>query len=164
MSEINEEHRETEESLRRVRPQGPSAELKGRVLLAARRAWRQESAHVPWQIPLRRLAASAIAAVLIMSLANLYGNRASGYRPAGAPTAGFAEPCDLDAIMDVHAPVMRYMAIAGRSAWGGAPALLEHLEMVRDALREAEQTEAAEEPAPVERRSRLLPSPSSLHS
>lgn len=164
MSKINEEHRETEESLRRVRPQGPSAELKGRVLLAARRAWRQESAHVPWQIPLRRLAASAIAAVLIMSLANLYGNRASGYRPAGAPTASFAEPCDLDSIMDVHIPLIRYMATAGRPAQGGASTLLQHLEMVRGTLRETERKDTSEESAPLERRSRLFPSLSSLNS
>ena len=39
MSETNEEHQETEETLRRVRPQEPSAEVKARVLGAARAAW-----------------------------------------------------------------------------------------------------------------------------
>lgn len=164
MSEMDEEHQETEDTLKRVRPQEPSAELKAKILRAARDAWREEPAHVPWQIPIRRLAASVAAAVLMIFLANLYGNSAPMYRPAGAPTAGIAEPCDLDSIMDVHIPLIRYMATAGRPAQGGASTLLQHLEMVQEALRETERKDTSEESAPLERRSRLFPSLSSLHS
>jgi len=164
MSKTDNKHRKTEEVLRRVRPQELSAELKAKVVGTARDAWHKEPANIPWQIPLRRLAASAAAAVLIVSLANLYGDCASVRHPTRTPMAGCAEPCDLDALMNVYTPLVRYMAAAGRPAQPCASALLDHLERVRETLRETERSESSEEPAPVERKSRLPGVPSSLHS
>lgn len=164
MSTTDDTHRQTEEVLKRVRPHELSAELKAKVVAAAREAWHKEPASIPWQIPLRRLATSAAAAVLIVSLANLYGDCASVHGPTRTPVARCAEPCDLDALMNVYTPLVRYMATAGRPAHPCASAMLDHLERVRETLREMERSGSCEEPAAVERRSRLPGVPSSLPS
>lgn len=164
MNERDNMHPNVEGVLRRVRPHEPSAELKAKVLHAARDAWRQDSAGVPWQVPIRRLAISAAAAAVMVSFANLYGNGASAHHPAAAPVTGYAEPCDLDAMTDVYSPFIRAMAMAERQTQRDAAGLLNHLEMIREALRESEPSEASETPDAIEQRSRLPGLPLSLHS
>jgi hypothetical protein len=159
----NGEYAESERLLRRVRPSEPSAELKSRVLHAAQGAWRGASEGVPWPIPIRRLFASAAAATILVCLANLYGDHASAHRPVVAPVAGHTEPCDFDVMTDSEAPLIRY-AVTGRPAQPDASTLCDYLERVRRALSETERNEAPDNPAPVERRSRLPRIPSSLNS
>ncbi|MBN1806817.1 MAG: hypothetical protein JW837_16335 [Sedimentisphaerales bacterium] len=50
----------------------PAAILKERITTEAIKAWHQSSQEIPWQIPFRRLVTSAAAAVLIISITNLY--------------------------------------------------------------------------------------------
>lgn len=162
MSRTNEEHVRTEGFLKRVRPQEPSAELKAQVLRAARDAWHDASAGIPWRIPLRRLVVSAAAAAVLISLANLYGDCAS-IRPATQVlTSGSAEPCDLDIMTDPQMSFMRYAVRAGRPARPEASLLADYLEMVCETLTETEGGDGSDEPA--ERRSRLFPNLLSRHS
>ncbi len=165
MNRDNEEHAGIEGLLKRVRPPEPSSELKARVLRIAGEAWLDASAGVPWQIPIRRLAISAAAATVLVSLANLYGDRASAHRPpAPTPIAERVEPCDLDVMMDPDASLIRYTVTTARSAQPDASAFLDYLERVREALGETERDEASDSPAPTERRSRVSQIPSSLNS
>lgn len=165
MNRGNEEHKGIEGLLKRVRPPEPSSELKARVLRTTGEAWLDASAGIPWQIPIRRLVVSAAAAAVLISLANLYGDRASAHHsPAPAPIAERVEPCDLDVMMDPDASSIRYTVTTARSAQPSASALLDYLERVREALGETNRDDASDSPAPSERRSRLPQIPSSLNS
>ena len=71
---MNEKHIENdklEQIIRRAHPTEPSPLLKERITAEARKAWNQTSLEMPWQIPVWRLAASAAAAMLIISITNL---------------------------------------------------------------------------------------------
>ena len=90
---------EMEQRLRQARLAGPSAELKTRIVGSARETWSKAPADIPWRIPLRHLAVSAAAAVLIVSCANYFSRRGGGavagrparYRPDGSgPFRGHA--------------------------------------------------------------------------
>ncbi len=165
MNRSNEGHAGIEGLLKRVRPPEPSSELKARVLRIAGEAWLKASAGVAWQIPIRRLALSAAAATVLISLANLYGDRASARRPpAPTPVAERVEPCDLDTMMDPDASSIRYTVTTARSAQPDASAIFDYLARVRKALGETERDDASGSPTPTERRSRLPQSPSSLNS
>jgi hypothetical protein len=54
----------------------PTTMLKERITTEAKRVWNQSSQEIPWQVPIRRLVASAAAAVLIISMANFYNDYA----------------------------------------------------------------------------------------
>ncbi len=164
MSELNEEHVECERILRRARASDPSDELRSRIAQAAREAWRDTVPSVPWQVPVGRLVASTMAATIVISLANLYGDHASTNRPAPEPTAEHAEPCDLDVMTEPNPSLVRYAVMAGSPAQPDASALFKYVKRARETLREIEHNETPDEPNPVERRSRLLPGFTSLHS
>jgi hypothetical protein len=164
MSELNEEPIECERILRRVRTLAPSDELKGRIMQAAQEAWRDTVLSVPWQVPVGRLVVSTMAATIVISLANLYGDRASANRPVHEPTAERAEPCDLDVTAEPNPPLVRYAVTAGSPAQPDASALFAYLKRFREALREMEHNETPDGPDPMERRSRLLPTSPRLHS
>ena len=164
MSRTNEEHAETEGFLKRFRPQEPAGELKARVIRSAWGAWHETSAGVPWQIPLRRLAASAVAAAILISLANRYGDCAPTRHPTGIPAAGHVEPCDLDVMTAPQTLLARYAVTAGRPTRPDASSLLDYLDMVRETLRETEHDDASDEPVPAERRSHLFPNLPIRHS
>lgn len=66
---MNGRHEEIERLLQQARPVGLSATARDRITTAAAMAWREGPANIPWQIPVRRLAISAIAAVLVISAA-----------------------------------------------------------------------------------------------
>jgi hypothetical protein len=165
MNRDNEERAGIEGLLKRVRPPEPSSELKTRVLRTAGEAWLKVSTGVPWHIPIRRLAISAVAATVLISLANLYGDRVSAHRlPAPTPIAERVDPYDFDVMMDPDASSIRYTVTTARSAQPDASALVDHLERVREALGETKRDDASDSPAPAERRSRLPQIPSSLNS
>lgn len=164
MNEPTEEHVECEPILRRVRALAPSDELKSRIIQTTREAWRDTVPSVPWQVPVGRLVVSTMAATLVISLANLYSDRASANRPAHEPIAEYAEPCDLDVIAEPNPSLVRYAVMASSPAQPNASALFAYLKRFRETLREAERTEAPDGPDPMERRSRLLPTSPRLHS
>jgi len=165
MNRDNEEYAGIEGLLKRVCPPEPSSELKARILRTAGEAWSDASAGVPWQIPIRRLALSALAAAVLISLANFYGDRASAHHsPAPTAIAERVEPCDLEIMMDPGASSIRYTVTTARSAQPDASAFLDYLERVREALGEPKRDDASDSSAPTERRSRLSQIPSSMNS
>jgi hypothetical protein len=156
VNEMNRENNEIERLLRQAKLPEPSAELKERVTGAARKAWDQASPDIPWQVPIRRLAISAAAAVLMVSLANYSANCV----PVGWQSHGFAataeEPPELGDWPEIpHSPLVRHLISKPSACNPGA--LREYMEKVRQALDESESTEAPHVIAPVERGSRLLP-------
>ena len=70
MNDKDMENDKLEHLLRRAHPSEPSPLLKKRITSEAKKAWSQSSLEIPWQIPVWRLAASAAAAVLIISITN----------------------------------------------------------------------------------------------
>lgn len=165
MNRDNEEHAEIERLLKQVRPLEPSSELKARVVRTAGEAWLKASAGVPWQIPIRRLALSALAATVLISLANLYGDRASAHHsPAPTPITERVELHNFDVMMAPDPSSIRYTVTTARSARPDASALVDYLARVRDALDETERDETSDGLAPTERRSRLPQISSSLNS
>ncbi len=158
------EHADTERLLRRVRPTEPSTQLKALVLQTAREAWPGASTNIPWQIPIRRLALSAVAATVLISLANLYADHASGHEPAAIPIAEHVEPCDPEVMTVPNASSIRYVVTTVRSIPTDASILSNHLEEVRETLGATERDEKSDGPDPIERRSRLHQIPSSLNS
>jgi len=151
MSTPNEEYDGIERLLKRVRPQEPSAELEERVQRAAQQAWRYDAAGIPWRIPILRLAVSTAAAAVIVTLANLYGDRASYPRRAPVPAAACVEPCDLDITGGIHVSFARYAATTDASA------LFDHLRAVRETLRETEENRLPQGPGLSNPRSHLPP-------
>jgi hypothetical protein len=163
VSEIDRENNEIERLLRRAKLPEPSAELKERVTSAARKAWDQATPDIPWQVPIRRLAISAAAAVLMISLANYFGDRVlAGGQPPGL-AAATAETSDLDDWLEV--PCNSFVRhLTNKPSTCSPAALLEHLEKVRQILDESEPTEAPDIGDPVEHRSRLLPTRSNFYT
>ena len=146
MSTPNEEYDRIERLLKRVRPQEPSAELEERVQRAAQQAWCKDAADVPW-----RLAFSTAAAAVLVTLANLYGDRASYSPRAPVPAATCVEPCDLDIMGEIPVSFARYAATTDTSA------LFNHLRAVRETLRETEENGLPQGPGLRDPRSHLPP-------
>jgi len=159
MNEMDRENNEIECFLRQAKLPEPSAELKERVTHAARRAWSGGAPDVLWQVPVRRLAISAAAAMLMVSLANYCAGRV----PVGRQSREFAtsiveasEPDDW-LQMPVRHPVNKPSTFT--------PATLrKHIEKVRQILDESEVTGPSDAGAPVEYKSHLLPARLSFYS
>lgn len=165
MKKSNRRFEQTEQHLKKARPAEPSAELRARILAAAKETWVNDPAEVPWQIPLRHLALATAAAGLIVAFADLYVAQVTIPQPSLGPAATGVETADLDDLLDSLTSPRgmrgnRYLAL-GLGPWGSTstarPALLDYLEQVRQALREAEQSGNASEPPPIQRDSRLVP-------
>lgn len=157
MSTPNEEYDRIERLLKRVRPQEPSAELEERVQCAAQEAWREDTAGIPWRIPILRLALSTAAAAVLVTLANLYGDRASYPPRAPVPAAACVEPCDLDIMGEIPVSFTRYAATTDTPIGSDASALFDHLRAVRETLRETEEKGLPQGPGLRDPRSHLLP-------
>lgn len=157
MSTPNKDYDRIERLLKRVRPQEPSAELEERVQRAAQQAWRDDAAGIPWRIPILRLALSTAAAAVIVTLANLYGDRASYPRRAPVPAATCVEPCDLDITGGTPVSFARYAATTDAPIGSDASALFDHLRAVRETLRETEENGLPQGPGLRDPRSHLPP-------
>jgi hypothetical protein len=156
---------EMEQRLRKARPVELSAEFRTRTMAGAQGTWAHAPAEVPWQIPLRNLALAAAAAGLIVAFADLFVAQVTTPRPSLGPAATGVETADLDALLDVLTSPRgmrgnRHLAL-GLGPWGSTstarPALLDYVEQVRQALREAEQSANPSDPPPIQRDSRLAP-------
>jgi len=161
MNEMHREDSEIERLLRRATLPEPSAELKERVTGAARQAWDQTAPDVPWQVPFKRLAVSAAAAVLMVSFANYYADHArAGQESRGS--AAVEEMPDLDdGSQAPYSTLVRHLMTTNRPA-GNPMTLVDYMEKLREMLGENEPPEAPDPGAPVDYRSRLLPAQSSL--
>jgi hypothetical protein len=165
MRETDRRFDEIEQRLRKARLAEPSAELKTRVTGSMREARLKAPAEVPWQIPIRRLAASVAAAVFIISIASLYGDHVSAPRQHHGPSLVCIQTIDLDALPEASYGLFAANLAAVRGSSGSdAPALFDYIEKVRQALSETEQSESRNEQTPIRRGSRLLPDRQNLWS
>jgi hypothetical protein len=162
MNEKNAENERIEELLKRARLTEPSPRLKEQVITEAKRVWNRAPLELPWLIPVRRLAASAAAAALIVWLANCSSNfMLPRWRAERAPTSNRAQDARDTGVEAL--PEMPYSLFARRLATFDrrsfvldASALSRHVEALRHALNELQQSDVAKPPAPTSGRSRLI--------
>ena len=159
MNETSSKHDKIEHLMQQVRPTGLSPQLKDRVTSVAVKAWGQAPPEVPWQIPLRRLAVSAAAAVLVVSLAHVFSHRVAGqWRPGESRTTS-GKPADLnDPLMTNYGDFVKHMAVSNyRPPGAGALMLRNYVEQVREMLEETQPNGDTGQPTPTPGRSRLIP-------
>jgi hypothetical protein len=158
MNETSRDNSEIERLLRRAKLPEPSAKLKERVTSAARKAWDQAVPDVPWQIAIRRLAMSAAAAVLMVSVADYCADRVLAGRQPHGLAAAIEEPRDLGDWPEMpYSPLVRHLAMTNKSSARNLATLLEYVAKIRQILDESDPGEAPDAGAPVEYKSRLLP-------
>ena len=158
MNEPRSEHDRIARLLKQAHLPEPSPPLHDRVTTAARQAWDRESTDVPWQIPLRRLALSAAAAVIVVSLANHLSNVAGPrVRPDGPVAASVPNPEFEELAEMVYGPARSRLATDHRkpSVVDGAT-LRDKMENMRAVLDDLENDGIQAQPAPGGGRSRLL--------
>lgn len=158
---------EIERRLKTVRLTEPSDELKARILGAARETWDKAPADIPWRVPLRHLAVSAVAAVLIVSFANRFSTWMVAPWQAGRPATIRTEPSGFADMPELpYSPLVRQFLATGRAPAQDASALLDHMKRARETLDGIEPDDPAPKSGPGERESRLLPTGSKvdLHS
>jgi hypothetical protein len=161
MNETEKQNDKVERLLQAVRPSEPSDRLKDRVTGAAREAWRQGPADVPWWVPLRRVAVSAVAAALIVSLANLAADRSVARGWTGAPILARQEAAGLEGVPEeVYESLARRLLAANfRAPEAVGERLEQYRQQMRQVLEEAQENGTLNPPASRNGRSRLLPVP-----
>ena len=154
MKAQRDKNRDVEQVLKAACPTGPSSQLKRQVIGAAKRAWRREPQEISWQVPLRRLAVSAAAAVLVVSLTNLAVDRSLVRWQAGGRWVASREPSDVEAVSEaVYAARVRYLVGTVRRA--SAADWREYREQMQRVLDEAQERGTPDRPAAPNGRSRL---------
>ena len=136
-----------------------SPQLKQRVTAEARKAWHQTPVEIPWQIPFRRLAASAAVAVFIVWLANFSSDYTlAQWRPGGVSVAA-QQSTDFDTLPEMpYGPFAKHLAaVDRRSPVIDASALSNYAESVRKLLDETSQNGVAAPAAQPGDSSRLIP-------
>ncbi len=159
MKDKDTENDKIEHLLRKAHLPEPSPLLKERITTEARKEWKQTSLELPWQVPVKRLVASAAAAVFIISIANFSSNLAlKKWRP-GDVRATREQPPDLDVLPEMpYRPFVRHLvSVNRRPSMTDASVLRNYAERVRQALQETQQNGASNKQVPNGGRSRLLP-------
>ncbi|MDT8303592.1 MAG: hypothetical protein RQ760_19080 [Sedimentisphaerales bacterium] len=159
MNEKDLENNKVENLLRKVHPSEPSPLLKERITAEARQVWNQTPLEMPWQIPIRRLVASAAAAVLIISIANFSSDQALEKWNPGNVLATKEQPLDLEILQDMpYRPFVRHMISVNRkTSMTDASALRDYTERVRQVINEMQQNGVSNQPVLDGGRSRLFP-------
>ncbi len=166
MNEKDIQNKQLESILRRAHLLEPSPELKEQITAEAAKAWNQTSPELSWQIPIRRLLVSAAAAVFVIWLANCSSDYAVAQWRSGGPPVAHQELPNLDALPEIsYSPLARHLVSTGRKpSITNASVLRNHAETVLRILDEAQQNGVSKPPAPVEGRSRLLPTQPGFNS
>jgi len=163
MKDNSSENERIESLLRSVHMAEPSPQLKERITAEAAGMWNRSSLELSWLIPLRRLAVSAAAAVVIIWLTNYSSDRALGrWRPAQGPAA-IEQPAGIDALPELpYGPLARRLACVNRrSLTTGTSALSDRAETIRQVLDEARQSGAS---SPARGSSGLVPDRAGTYS
>ena len=160
MNEKDLKNDKIEHLLKRAHPSELSPLLKERITTEARKAWNQTSLEIPWQIPIRRLVASAAAAVLIISIANFSSDHTLERWLLGDALVTKKQLPDLETLPEMpYSSFGRHLISVNRKpSLTDTSALHNHSERVRQVLNEMQQNGASNQPAPDGGRSRLFPS------
>jgi len=134
---------------------GPSDALKAHVMAAAQKAWRQDSIDIPARIFLRRLAVAAAAAVIIVTLADRYGERTVSPWRSGDVAAAIQEPVNLEALLGTADLAAAHLRLRGRPSAIDASTLREHVARIRQILDETQGSANAS--TLVEGQTRVIP-------
>jgi len=166
MNNKNTQNEQLESILRRAHVPEPSPELKERITAEAKKAWNQTSQEISWQIPVRRLIVSAAAAVFVIWLTNCSSDYALARWQSGGLPVAYQKPSDLDALPEIsYSPLARHLVSASRKpSMTDASVLRNYAETVLRILDEAQQNGISKPSAPVEGRSRLLPTQPGINS
>jgi len=165
MRPANRQFDEIEQCLKQARLAPPSDELKARVLGSARETWASAPADIPWRIPLRHLAISAAAAVVIVSSANYFSTAAVAPWQASRPVALRMEAAHSEDMPEVpYSPFVRHLIATSGAPAHDASVLLDYFQSVRKTLDGAEQDDAADGSGPSGQESRLLPAGAKIDS
>lgn len=146
MSTMDEQHSKIEQFLKRARPPEPSAQLREQVIGAAKKAWKEAPVEIPWQIPLRRLAMSAAAAIVIVSSTNHFSswsvNRWRADRPAvaRAPLAKAPATDSDETWEEPYGPFMQHLVAVRRSPARDPQAVIDSLARLREAFQDVPQS------------------------
>lgn len=159
MNDKNVENKQIEDLLRKAHLPEPSAELKEQITNEAKKTWIQTSSELQWQVPVRRLIASAAAAVLIIWLTN----NSSDYlmvrwQSSGSKIAN-QQRSDLDALTEIpYSPLVRQLvSVRRKPSITEASAFRNYAEKMLLILDEAQQNGSSKSVDPVEGRSHLFP-------
>jgi hypothetical protein len=113
----DEQNDRLEGLLRKSHLPEPSPLLERRITAEATRLWRETSAELSWRIPIRYLAASAAAAVLIIWLANFSSGCFVARWQVSKSLAMSRQPPDLDAFPDLpYDPFAKYLVSISRES------------------------------------------------
>jgi hypothetical protein len=159
MNDKDIENNKLEHLLRKAHPSEPSPLLKERITTEAKKAWNQTSPEIPWQIPVMRLVASAAAAVIIISISNLFSDHAlQQWNSRDASTISKQIP-DFEVLVETtYSPFVRHLALVDRKpSIHEATALRDYTERVRQVLNEMQQHGASNGQVPNGGRSHLFP-------
>ena len=158
------ENDKIEHLLRKAHIPEPSPMLKERITTEAKKVWNQTSAEIPWQIPLRRLVASAAAAVLVISITNFSNDLTLKRWHPGDIRATKEQLPKPEVLPDMpYRPIVRYtVSVKRRPSIPNASALHKYTERLRQILNEMQQNGASNGRVPNGGRSRLFPVQSSL--
>ena len=159
MNEKDTENDQLEHLLRKAYLPEPSPQLKERITTEARKAWNQTSLELPWQIPVKRLVASAAAAMFVIFIANYFSDLTLAHWWSGSVPITRLQPPDLDVLpeMPYSSFVRHLVSVNRRPSITDASALRDYAERLRQALQETQQNGASNEQVPNGGRSRLFP-------
>lgn len=159
MNEKDLENDKLEHLLRKAHIPEPSPLLKERITTEARKAWNQTSLELPWQIPVKRLVASAAAAMFVIFIANYFSDLTLAHWWSGSVPITRLQPPDLDLLPEMpYRPFVRHLVSVNRKpSMTDASALRDYAERLRQALQETQQNGASNQQVPNGGRSRLLP-------
>ena len=158
MKEKDMDNDKLEQLLRKAHPSEPSPLLKERITAEAKKAWNQASVEVSWQIPIMRLAASAAAAIIIVSITNFASNHSLKRWHPGDVEIIKVEVPDLEELPEMpYSLLMRNLvSVNRRPSMPDASALCNYTERVRHILIETQQNSTSIEQVPDGGRSRLF--------
>ena len=152
------ENDKLEQILKKAHIPEPTPILKERITTEAKKVWNQNSQEIPWQIPARRLLASAAAAVIIMSITNFYNEHTLKrwhFRYNGTTSS---QVPDLETLSDIpYRPFVRHLVSVNRkSSFIDASALSDYTKRLQQVLNETQQNGDSNEQIPDGGRSRLF--------
>jgi len=159
MTESKRQPGDIEQRLKQARLLEPTPQLRDRASTAAKHAWDTAPAEVPWQIPLRRLALSAAAALIIVSAASRLGGLARPRPRPGVNTGTSTPNPDLEELTETvyGASWSRLGTGLRRSSEFGGAARRDKMGTLRSMLNDIENEGTPAQPTPGGGRSRLLP-------